>query len=63
MSTQRPYPRRPPWLYPTGTRIFLRDGRVFMVVAPSQRQWDDPTEGNGGGNWITVMGTRRWREA
>ena len=28
----RPWPRRPPWLYPEGTLLTLRDGRMFRVV-------------------------------
>ena len=50
----RPYPRRNPGRYPVGTLLTLRDGRTFEVLGRPTRVWDDPTEGNGGGDWITV---------
>ena len=28
----RPWPRRPAWLYPAGTLLTLRDGRMFRVA-------------------------------
>lgn len=50
---KRSIPRRRASRYPLGTTLTFRDGRVFVVSEYEGEFWDDPSYGNGGGEWVT----------
>lgn len=58
----RSRPRRPASWYPVGSRLVLRDGRVFRVATEPRRVWVDPSLGCGGGEWRIVESPRFWQE-
>lgn len=47
----------PAWLYPIGTTR-----GDYEVVREPVKVWVDPTLGNGGGNWETVLGPKMWKK-
>lgn len=57
----RSRPRRPAFLYPVGTTLTLKDGRVFEVVTERVKYWDDPSMGRGGGDWAWKDSQKFWR--
>ena len=57
----RPTPRRPAWLYPTGSLLVLRDGRVFQVELVPTLYSEDPSYGHGGYEYEYVRYHREWR--
>lgn len=63
MRKTSPKPRRPAWLYPEGTKITLKDGRVFSVVREVFVFWVDESSGHGGGRFQMLSSRRQWMES